>query len=433
MTALTNRQTSTFNFKPFSVRQKKILSWWTDASPYKDYNGIIADGSIRSGKTLSMSLSFVTWGMEAFNEMNFAMCGKTISALRRNVINDLKRMLTSRGYIVKDRRSDNLLIVYRGDVVNYFYMFGGNDESSQDLIQGITLAGVYFDEVALMPESFVNQATGRCSVEGAKFWFNCNPSHRLHWFKQNWINKYQKKKLLYLHFTMDDNLTLSPAKKAMYHAMYVGVFFRRYIEGLWVAAEGLIYDMWNDDENTFLLDDIKDKKFASHRRYIAIDYGTTNPMVFLDARDDGKTYWLVNEYYYNSRKVGDDKNWKQKTDVEYADDFEAFVEKDHSVTVIVDPSALSFRLELRNRGYRVMAADNEVLDGIRMTGSFIQRRRVKVEKENCPNTLKERESYVWDEKAQMRGIEQPVKENDHAMDALRYLIKTTCTRRRMVA
>lgn len=178
-----------FHFQPFSRKQRKVLNWWTETSPVKDYDGIIADGAIRSGKTVSMSLSFVLWAMSTFNGQNFAMCGKTIGSFRRNVLFWLKLMLKSRGYRVTDHRADNLVIVSRGSVENNFYIFGGKDERSQDLIQGITLAGVFFDEVALMPESFVNQATGRCSVDSSKYWFNCNPDGPYHWFKLNWIRK----------------------------------------------------------------------------------------------------------------------------------------------------------------------------------------------------------------------------------------------------
>lgn len=230
-----------FKFQPFSLKQRKVLNWWCADSPVKDMDGIIADGAIRSGKTVSMSLSFILWAMTCFDSQNFGMCGKTIGSFRRNVLFWLKLMLISRGYRVKDSRADNLLIVSRKGTENYFYIFGGKDERSQDLIQGITLAGVFFDEVALMPESFVNQATGRCSVAGSKFWFNCNPDGPKHWFKLNWIEKQKEKNLIYLHFTMDDNLSLSEAIKSRYKAMYVGVFYQRYILGLWVAAEGVIF------------------------------------------------------------------------------------------------------------------------------------------------------------------------------------------------
>ena len=203
---------SIFHFKPFSLKQLKVLKWWLDPQ-VKHMDGIIADGAIRSGKTVVMSLSFVIWAMETFQSQNFGMCGKTIGSFRRNVVTVLKLMLCSRGYKVKDHRADNLLVITKNGVENYFYIFGGKDESSQDLIQGITLAGLFCDEVALMPESFVNQATGRCSIEGSKFWFNCNPAGPYHWFKTNWIDKHKEKHLIYLHFTMKDNLSLSKRVK----------------------------------------------------------------------------------------------------------------------------------------------------------------------------------------------------------------------------
>ncbi|MEO1815324.1 MAG: PBSX family phage terminase large subunit [Acetobacterium sp.] len=243
-----------FKFKAFSKKQMKVLTWWMPNSPMRDKEGIIADGAIRSGKTLSMSLSFVIWAMVSFSNQNFGMCGKTIGSFRRNVLFWLKLMLKARGYRVQDHRADNLVIVTRGEVTNYFYVFGGKDERSQDLIQGITLAGVFFDEVALMPESFVNQATGRCSVEGSKFWFNCNPSNPQHWFKINWIDKKDEKQYLYLHFTMDDNLSLTEKIKARYRSMYSGVFYERFILGLWKAAEGVIYRQFADNPSKYVIE-----------------------------------------------------------------------------------------------------------------------------------------------------------------------------------
>lgn len=245
-----------FRFKPFSRKQRKVLNWWCRSSTVRDYNGIIADGAIRSGKSVAMSLSFVIWAMSEFEACNFAMCGKTIGSFRRNVLFWLKLMLRSRGYSVSEQRTENLVIARRGSVENYFYVFGGKDERSQDLIQGITLAGVFFDEVALMPESFVNQATGRCSVDGSKFWFNCNPGSPAHWFKTGWIDKRADKRLLYLHFTMDDNLSLTEAVKERYRGMYTGVFFKRYILGEWKSADGVIYRQFADDPERFILDEV---------------------------------------------------------------------------------------------------------------------------------------------------------------------------------
>ena len=303
-----NRQTGqTFHFSPFSKKQKQVLTWWCKESPEHDKDGIIADGAIRSGKTISMSLTFVMWAMSSFSGQNFAMCGKTIGSFRRNVLFWLKLMLRSRGYSVTDHRVDNLLTIRKDGKENYFYIFGGKDERSQDLIQGITLAGVFFDEVALMPESFVNQATGRCSVKGSKFWFNCNPDGPYHWFKANWIDKCEQKNILYLHFTMDDNLSLDEEIKARYRSMYIGVFFKRYILGLWAAAEGIIYDMFDEEKH---VQNIKEffQLLINGNRYVSCDYGTQNATVFLlwNKGINGKWY-CIREYYYSGRDKGRQK------------------------------------------------------------------------------------------------------------------------------
>lgn len=255
---------------PLSVKQQQVLCWWRDGSVFAGYDGIIADGAIRSGKTVSMGFSFVDWAMSCFNGQNFGLSGKTIASLRRNVLQTLIRQLRSRGFRVKIHRADNLMAVRKGKVSNSFYLFGGKDESSQDLIQGITLAGMFFDEVALMPESFVNQATARCSVTGSKFWFNCNPEGPFHWFYRGWILRCRERRLMYLRFTMEDNLTLSESIKARYRKQYSGVFFQRYISGLWVTAEGSIYTPWCDDSSPFIRTVGREKL---ERVIIGVDFG----------------------------------------------------------------------------------------------------------------------------------------------------------------
>lgn len=393
----------------------KVLTWWLPNSPVKDKDGIIADGAIRSGKTLSMSLSFVMWAMSTFSNQNFGMCGKTIGSFRRNVLFWLKLMLKSRGYGVVDHRADNLIVVTKGNVENYFYIFGGKDERSQDLIQGITLAGCFFDEVALMPESFVNQATGRCSVDGSKFWFNCNPDGPFHWFKVNWIDKLSIKNLLYLHFTMDDNLSLSEKIKARYRSMYSGVFYDRYIRGLWVVAEGIIYDMFNAAKHT--VETLKD--LVKDNYYVSIDYGTQNATVFLLWCKNSSDKWVcIKEYYYSGREES-----TQKTDGEYADDLKAFLEGIKPKAIIIDPSAASFIAELRKRGYRIKKAKNDVLDGIRFVASLLNLEKIAFSSE-CKNTILEFNSYIWDAKASENGEDKPIKQHDHAMDAVRYFCYT---------
>lgn len=404
-----------FKFKPFSKKQRKVLNWWCEDSPVKDKDGIIADGAIRSGKTLCMSLSYVMWAMASFDGQNFGMCGKTIGSFRRNVLFWLKLMLKSRGYGVSDRRNDNLVIVSRGDVVNYFYIFGGKDERSQDLIQGITLAGCFFDEVALMPESFVNQATGRCSVDGSKYWFNCNPDGPYHWFKKNWIDKKKEKRLLYLHFTMDDNLSLSERIKERYRSMYSGVFYKRYILGLWVVAEGVIYDMFSTAEH--VVESLKG--FIFHEYYVSCDYGTQNATVFLLWSREAQGKWVcVREYYYSGR---DEE--RQKTDTRYADDLEVWLDGIKPKKIVIDPSAASFIAELKERGYQIKKAKNDVLDGIRYVASLLNNNRIAFSK-TCENTILEFNSYTWDIKASESGEDKPIKQHDHAMDACRYFCYT---------
>lgn len=405
-----------FDFKPFSTKQKKVLTWWCPASPVKDMDGIIADGAIRSGKTLSMSLSYVLWAMSSFNQQNFGMAGKTIGSFRRNVLFWLKLMLVSRRYTVADRRSDNLLIVSKGNTINYFYIFGGKDERSQDLIQGITLAGMFFDEVALMPESFVNQATGRCSVDGSKYWFNCNPDNPRHWFKINWIDEAEKKRILYLHFTMDDNLFLSEHIKARYRGMYVGVFFKRYILGLWCVAEGIVYSMFNEDKH------VTQKHMTGAREYhVSVDYGTVNPFSANLWAFDGKKSIMEDEVYYDSREKGvrvdDEAYYKMMCDMI----------GDRKVTfIIVDPSAASFIEVIKKYGkYIVKSADNDVLDGIRVVTTMLNKDMIQIH-ESCENTINEFGLYCWDEES---GEDAVIKENDHAMDSVRYYCYTFLRKR----
>ena len=417
-----------FKFQPFSRKQRQIFTWWADNSPVKDAAGIIADGAIRSGKTVSMSLSFVMWAMARYDGQNFIMAGKTISSFKRNVLQNLKLMLTSRGYHwIYHISGDfpNMLEISRNGKTNYFYIFGGKDEGSQDLVQGITAAGAFFDEVALMPESFVNQATARCSVEGSTWWFNCNPAGPMHWFKLNWIDKRKKKRLLYLHFTMDDNLSLSEKVKERYRSMYVGVFYLRYIKGLWAVAEGLIYTMltdanlYSDEERPPALKNIASK-------CITVDYGTTNPCVFLEVWDDGTTLWIDREYRWDSRSEEAQRTGNpQKTDAQYADDMETFMgpEDQDWCEIVIDPSAASFIAELRSRGFYVTTANNEVLDGIRVVGSLLARRMIRINRK-CKGLTGEMRSYVWDDKAAECGEEKPVKQKDHGPDALRYYCYT---------
>lgn len=400
-----------FKFKPFSKKQRMVLNWWCEDSPVKDKDGITADGAIRSGKTLCMSLSYVIWAMTNFNNQSFGMAGKTIGSFRRNVLFTLKLMLRSRGYKVTDHRSDNLIIITKGNVSNNFYIFGGKDERSQDLVQGVTLAGFFFDEVALMPESFVNQATGRCSVDGSKFWFNCNPDNPRHWFKANWIDHALDKNLIYLRFTMDDNLSLSERIKARYRSQYSGVFYKRFIEGEWCVANGLVYPMFDEDKYV-----IKGEVPYSPIHIVSIDYGTVNPFSAGLWGFDGKRAIREKEYYYNSREKG-----IRLDDEKYYKELEKLIGNTKIQFIIIDPSAASFIEVIKKYGkYIVKGANNDVLDGIRVTTTMLNSGRLLVH-ESCHNCIEEYGLYSWNEES---GDDKVVKEFDHAMDDTRYFCNT---------
>lgn len=402
-----------FTFKPFSKKQLQVLFWW-QSPQYKDKFAIIADGSVRAGKTVIMSFSYVRWAMMNFDGVNFGMAGKTIGSLRRNVIRDLKRMLISEHYHVKDNQSENMLTVSKNGKTNYFFLFGGTNEASQDLVQGITLGGFFFDEVALMPESFVAQATSRLSVEGSKAWFNCNPDSPYHWFKLQWIDQLAKKNAIRIHFLMKDNPSLSEETLRRYDSMYSGVFYLRYILGQWAMADGLVYD--NFDREKMVVNIPKEPVWE--KQWISIDYGTQNATVFKLWSLFKGTWYNNAEYYYSGRETG-----RQKTDEQYIDDLEDFFfEHDLSrknVKLIVDPSAASFKKALRNRGFGVVNANNNVLDGVRFMMTQMNLGKMKWT-EASQHTLKEFGSYMWDKKAADRGEDAVVKEHDHCLDADRY-------------
>lgn len=400
-------------FKPFSKKQLKVLSWWKVDGIKDKYDAIIADGSVRSGKTVSMSISFLIWAMDTFSDCNFAICGKTVRSCRRNVIKPLINMMKHR-YDIKDKRSENSLTVSKKGKTNTFYIFGGKDESSQDLIQGVTLAGVLLDEVALMPRSFVEQALARCSVEGARFWFNCNPDNPNHWFYQEWVLKAEDKHALRLKFLMDDNLSLSDKVKQRYYSLYQGTFFRRFILGEWVIAEGLVYQDYNDHIKDKLWDGNPDELVG--RWYISMDYGTINPCSMgLWCVTDNEAI-RVDEYYYNSRKEG-----YQRTDEEHYAELDKLAGDRYIEYVIIDPSAASFKAAIKKHGkFFVKSAKNDVLNGIRTTSQMLNDGRIKIGVK-CKASQEEFGMYRWDDKAEEDKV---IKENDHAMDDIRYFAYT---------
>lgn len=398
-------------YQKFSKRQLLAMSWW--ARPrFRDYDAIICDGSVRSGKTVCMADGFLLWAMSSFDGQNFALCGKTIESLRRNVVINLHDWV---GGVLKieEKRAENKLIVRdSAGHCNVFYMFGGRDESSYMLVQGITLAGVLLDEVALMPRSFVEQVVARCSVEGSKLWFNCNPEGPEHWFYKEWVLKARERCALHLHFTMADNLSLAPRIRERYERLYSGVFYRRYILGEWCIAEGLIYEFDRARHVT--------KTVPKHGRYfISVDYGTLNPFsAGLWCLLDGHAT-RIREFYWDGRTSG-----RQKTDEEYYHDLEALAGDIDIEAVIVDPSAASFITTIRRHGrFSVRKANNDVLNGIHLVSMLLRAERLHIH-ESCEDSIREFGLYAWDTKEGKAEVDKPLKINDHAMDDIRYFCNT---------
>ena len=419
----------TFRLLPFSKKQKQAMLWWRAGSGHEHQRMILADGAIRSGKTIAMLMGFLLWSQETFSGQEFILAGVTGGSLRRNVLVPMFRLLETLGIDWEWKRTEARIIIGN----NVYHLFGADKDNAQDKLQGMTAAGAFADEAALFPRSFIDQMIGRCSVAGSKIFMNCNPNGAYHYLKTDFIDRAEEVGLFRLHFTMDDNPALSPEIRESYARSFRGAFYRQYILGEWVSAEGAVYPMWDDGENTYGPGEAPgegpdgEAELAGCRRFCAVDYGTANPCVFLDVIDDGKIFWIENEYYWDSAE-----RRRQKTDAEYANDLAVFLGGDRNVQVIVDPSAASFKTELRNRRFRVIDARNEVREGIATTAVLIGNRQVKVNRRNCPALLKEMHGYLWDEKARQRGEERPLKERDHAMDALRYLCHTRSTRfRRM--
>ena len=385
------------------------MTWWNREN-LNDHDAIVCDGAIRSGKTVAMTVGFFLWSMACHDNKVFALCGKTIGALRRNVIIHLTDWLG--GVLqITEHRGDNRITVRAWGKQNTYYLFGGQDEQSYSLIQGITLAGVLLDEAALMPRSFVEQALARCSEQGSKMWLNCNPQGQEHWLYKEWILKAGKKNALHLHFTMDDNPALEPAVRARYETLYDGAFYRRYILGLWCSAEGRIYNL----EQRHICQRLP----KEGQYYISVDYGTQNPFSAGLWCVTGDTAVRIREFYYCGREAG-----RMRTDEEYHQDLKALAGGLPIRQVIIDPSAASMIALLRRKGvFRVRKARNQVLEGIQLVARLLQEGRLLIGKD-CHHAIREFSQYVWQE-----GQDAPKKEHDHAMDEIRYFAMTVLRRK----
>lgn len=398
------------SYRSFSPKQRTVLTWWVPGKETAGMEAIVCDGAVRSGKTLAMGLGFFLWAQSSFDGKKFGICGKTIASLRRNVLSEILPKLTELGAQWQEKRSENLVTVRFLGRENQYYIFGGRDESSASLIQGITFAGILLDEVALMPQSFVEQACARCSVAGSRLWFNCNPAGPSHWFYKTWILEAEKRRCLRLHFTMEDNPSLTEQIRQRYQKLYTGVFYRRFVLGQWVQAEGRVYDFFQPE----MVRPVPEGDFI--KWYVSCDYGTVNPTSMGLWGLRGGVWYRVKEFYHDSRA-----RQRQLTDEEYACALKELVGGRNLTAVIVDPSAASFIELLRRKGWQVRKARNDVLSGIRLTSDALKEGRIVI-CEGCADCIREMDEYVWDLSS---GAKDRVKkEHDHAMDDMRYFVST---------
>ena len=376
----------------------------------------ILHGSVRSSKTINCTVRWLDY-LVTGPQGDLAMFGKTMATLQRNVLNDMFDIVGAKNYKWINRQQGELLVFGRR-----IYCFGANNEDAESKIRGATFAGALCDEVNLYPQSVFNQLMARMSVKGASCFCNCNPDSPYHWFYTDYImnDAITDKKIW--QFMMEDNLSLDPDYIESLKQMYTGVWYDRMILGLWVAAEGRIYDMYDPKVHIINVRQFLSQLKINHRaikRVVACDYGTASVMTW------GMYLMLPNgivlkerEYYYDAVK-----KQSQQTDSQFARDFQIWLGKDIPDVVYVDPSAASWKLELMQRGHKVQDADNNVINGIRYVSSQLSTGKYFID-ESCVETNKEYQSYVWDSKAQLQGKDKPLKTHDHTCDCDRYALYT---------
>lgn len=409
-----------------SQKQAKILAF-----PYSKYDALICDGAVRSGKTSIMMWAFVRWAMENFSGQRFGVCGRTVDSCTKNIIVPFTAMsLAKECYIIRWRRGDKVMEVRRGAVTNYFEVFGGKDEASYTLIQGRTLAGVLLDEVVLMPRSFVEQALARCSVDGARLWFSCNPGSPHHWFYQEWIKRSRERNALYLHFKMTDNPGLSKRTLERYENMYAGIFYDRYVRGLWVAAEGIVYKDFANDTEKYLIGDplewAKQNGTSFSIISIGVDFGGTKSATKFQATGITKDFRVValeEEYIKNEEIDPDALNRRFATFCQLITSKYGYSQTraDSAETVLIrglDHTAQKLRLGTQVKN----ALKMQITDRIRLVVLLMKQGRFKVSR-SCPHLIDALQSAIYDpDKFEDERLDDGTSDID-SLDAFEYSIE----------
>lgn len=364
------------------------------------------EGSIRSGKTHASLWRFVDEASVG-PDGDFAIITRTYDSFERNILPELYKILG--GYVRFFRGKRQLFIKNRK-----CHVISADDSSAEAKIRGPTFASAYVDEVTIIPETVFKMLIGRLSIAGAKLFCTTNPDSPYHWFK---VLLDGNPDVTVFKFTMEDNPSLEKDYKDYIRRQYKGLWYQRFIEGLWVQAEGAIYDQF--DEKLHIID----FPLSTATSYIVgVDYGTSNPCAFVLIGHNPSYYpnlWVEEEYYFNSKTAQ-----RQKTDYEYAEDLKNFISQKPIKAIYIDPSAVSFRVELQKQGIsNLYEAKNDVGDGIRFVSNYLNTGALKICR-SCTNLIKEFQSYLWDPKCAKTGVDKPLKENDHCLDSLRYALYT---------
>lgn len=409
-----------------SNKQKKILAF-----PYSRYDALICDGAVRSGKTSIMMWAFVRWAMENFSGQRFGVCGRTADSCTKNIIVPFTAMsLAKERYIIRWRRGDKVMEVRCGAVTNYFEVFGGKDEASYTMIQGRTLAGVLLDEVVLMPRSFVEQALARCSVDGARLWFSCNPGSPHHWFYQEWIKRSRERNALYLHFEMTDNPGLSKRTLERYENMYAGIFYDRYVRGLWVAAEGIVYKDFANDTEKYLIGDplewAKQNGTSFSIISIGVDFGGTKSATKFQATGITKDFRVValeEEYIKNEEIDPNALNRRFATFCQLITSKYGYSQTraDSAETVLI--RGLDHTAQKMHLGTQVKNAMKlQITDRIRLVVLLMKQGRFKVSR-NCPHLIDAMQTAIYDpDKFEDERLDDGTSDID-SLDAFEYSIE----------
>lgn len=407
---------------PSPIESISDKQWSLMVFPYSDYDICIAEGAVRSGKTIFSMISFIDWAMRTYQDRNFAICGYSVRSVERNIVLEYTKLAYARErYSMRLNRAQSVLVVDNGVTSNSFYIFGGGNKRSYEAVQGLTLAGALIDEVVLLDESFVNQVLTRLSVPGNRCWFTCNPASQQNWFYKRWIDRNPDSdgvKILRLHFTLDDNPGLDDAVYRQLTSRWSkkSTHYRWYILGEWVSPDGLIYDNFNKHKN--VVKKLPDKRSLG-RWYVSCDYGITNPFAALLWYVDRDRAYIADEVYIDPG-AGD----RRRTDEELYDALVDLIGDRKIECIVIDPSASSLKeLIKRRHRYRVKNASNEVMPGISTTYSMLGKGLIKVLDSCTSGVLHEVYLYLWDTSGN-RDREAPRKENDHAMDAMRYFAHT---------